>query len=64
MPTTAVANTGAWGFITALTQPTPADLAAEIAQKVPTWRGHTKRNRNRNDKSAIAGKLTTRLAPP
>lgn len=28
----AVANSGALGFITALTQPTPADLAHEIAK--------------------------------
>ena len=28
----AVANAGALGFITALTQPTPADLANEIAK--------------------------------
>ena len=28
----AVANSGALGFITALTQPTPADLAREIAK--------------------------------
>jgi len=28
----AVANSGALGFITALTQPTPADLAKEIAK--------------------------------
>jgi NAD(P)H-dependent flavin oxidoreductase YrpB (nitropropane dioxygenase family) len=28
----AVANAGALGFITALTQPTPADLAKEIAK--------------------------------
>jgi nitronate monooxygenase len=28
----AVANSGAFGFITALTQPTPAHLAAQIAK--------------------------------
>jgi NADH:quinone reductase (non-electrogenic) len=37
----AVANSGALGFITALTQPTPADLAKEIdigsRRYQPSW---------------------------
>ena len=34
----AVANAGALGFVTALTQPSPEELAREIGCLVPMWR--------------------------